>query len=44
MQLINAIEFFKGIDIIGAKRIWDMFVEKIGPELLSDFQEKAEPR
>lgn len=44
MQLINVIEFFKGINIIGAKRIWDIFTKKIGPELLADLKGKAESR
>lgn len=44
MQLINVIEFFKGVSIIGAKIIWDRFMEKIGPELLAHFNGMTEPR
>lgn len=34
MLLIKAIEFFKRVKMIMAKIIWDMFMEKLRPELL----------
>lgn len=44
MLLIKAIEFFKGVKMIVAKIIWDMFMEKMGPELLEELKRKTEPR
>lgn len=41
MQLINVIEFFKGFHIIGAKIIWNMFMEEIEPELLADLNKQS---
>lgn len=36
-------KFFKGVNTVGITIIWDMFTEKIGPELLEDLEEKKEP-
>lgn len=44
MQLIKAIEFFEGVNAIGAKIIWYIFMEEIGPELLADLKGQPEPR
>lgn len=44
MLLIKAIEFFKGVKMIVAKIIWDMFMEKMGPKLLEELKRKTEPR
>lgn len=38
--MINAIEVFKGVNITGAKIIWNMFMKEKEPELLEDLKKQ----